>query len=47
MMQPPVVLYKKGVRKNFKKFRAKYLCSSVFFLLKLQFSGLYEKRDPD
>ena len=45
--QPPVVFYKKGVLKNFKKFTGKYLCWNVLFLLKLQFWGLYEKRDSD
>ena len=38
---------KKVVLKNFKKFIGKYLCWDVLFLLKLQFSGLYEKRDSD
>ena len=29
--QPPEVFHKKGVRRNFAKFRGKHLCQSLFF----------------
>ena len=29
--QPPEVLYKKGVLRNFSKFTGKHLCQSLFF----------------
>ena len=29
--QPPVVFYRKGVLKNFKKFTGKYLCWNLIF----------------
>ena len=42
-------LLKKGVLKNFEKLTGKNLCKSLFFLIKLNFSGLqlYSERDSD